>query len=101
VSIDVLSEKDIYDLLKPLYKSKFNDNEIIVFYCFAPLSHRFNDMPAELLSRLQKMLVYIDIPNFFCVIITNNKKMQPELDSVCKKYATGEAPIKTILHEVN
>jgi hypothetical protein len=101
VAIDILSEKGIHDLLKPLYKSEFSERELIVFYCFAPLTHRFNDMPAELLNRLQKMLVYVDIPNFFCVVITNNKEMQLELTSVCKKYATDETPIRTILHEVN
>lgn len=98
---DTFSEKDIYDQLTLLYKSNFDNNDIIVFYCFNPLAHQFDDMPAETLSRLQKILVYVDIPNFFCLVVTNDKDMQAELDIVCKQYATNETPIRTILHEVN
>lgn len=99
--LETTPDKDIYDLVQPLHKLKFSENDLIVFYCFTPLAHRFDDMPAEIISRLQKMLVYVDIPNFFCLVVTNNKEMQLELDDVCKKYATAETPIRTILHEVN
>ena len=99
--LDAMSEKDIHDLLAPLYKSEFANNEIIVFYCFTTLAHRFTDMPAELLDRIQKMLVYIDIANFFCVVITNDKNMQSELDYVNDQYTKDETPIRTIIHEVN
>jgi hypothetical protein len=96
--LDTMSEKDIHNLLAPVCKSEFNEHDIIVFYCFLPLAHRFDDMPAESLIQLQKMLVYVDIPNFFCVTITNNKEMQSELDYVCNQHTTDETPIRTIVY---
>lgn len=95
VKFDNLSERDIHNLLQPLHKLEFAKNELIIFYCFSPLAHRFDDMPAETLCRLQKILVYVDIPNFFCLVITNNDNMQSELNFVCDRYAKNETPIKT------
>lgn len=98
-SIDCTSQKNIYDLLLPLQKKEFNNNERIVFYCFSPLHHKFNDLPADVLIQLQKMLVYVDIPNFFCIILTNIKELQSELDYICNNFAVKETPIKTIICE--
>ena len=100
-ALDTGSQKDIYDQLKPLYKETFKDNERIVFCCLSPLSRKFTELPAEALVHLQKMLVYIDIPNFFCIVITNDKELQQELNYVCEQYATNETPIKAILYEVS
>jgi hypothetical protein len=100
-TFDTLSQKDIYEQLVPLYKETFKDNERIVFHCMSPLEHKFTDMPAETLIQLQKTLVYIDIPNFFCIIVTNNKDLQQELNYVCEQIATNETPIQAILHEAS
>ena len=96
---DNMTEKEIHDQLKSLHKIEFNNNERIVFYCFSELNHKFNNSPAESLIQLQKMLVYVDISNFFCVIITNNGKLQQELNEVCKRYTNNDLPIKTILYK--
>ena len=58
-------------------------------------------MPADILIQLQKMLVYVDIPNFFCLVITNDTKMQAELDYVCLHHAVNENPIKSIFHNTS
>jgi hypothetical protein len=98
--LDTRPQKDIYDQLKPLYKKIFRNNERIVFYCFSPLFRKFSDLPADTLIQLQKMLVYIDIPNFFCIVVTNDKNLQEELNYVCNHFAVNETPIKAILYEV-
>jgi hypothetical protein len=100
-TFDTLSQKAIYDQLVPLHKKIFKDNERIVFHCMYPLVHKFTDMPAEALIQLQKMLVYVDIPNFFCIVVTNNKDLQQELNYVCEQIATNETPIQVILHEAS
>jgi hypothetical protein len=99
--LDTGLQKDIYDQLKPLHKETFENNERIVFYCFSPLSRKFADFPAETLIHLQKMLVYIDIPNFFCIVITNDAKLQQDLIYVCDLFTKNETPIKAILYEVS
>ena len=98
-SFDNKSQKELYDILRVLHKTEYRDNELIVFYCLSPLTRKFEDLPAETLINLQKMLVYIDIPNFFCVVVTNDTNMQKDLAYVCEHYAVDEKPINTILYK--
>ena len=95
VPLDSASQKDIYNILQPLHKTEFKDNERIVFYYFSPLTHGFDDLPAETLIQLQKMLVYIDIPNFFCIVLTNDKNVSTELKYICEQYTVNENPIQS------
>ena len=93
---DGKSQVELYKALMPLYKTAYDENERIVFYCYEPLKHSFDDLPADLLIQLQKMLVYIDIPNFFCLLVTNNENVKKELKYVCDHYAVNEQPIEVI-----
>ena len=85
----------LYTALSPLKEKEFKEFTRIVFYHSAPLVYTFNDLPADSLIQLQKMLVYIDIPNFFCLIVSD-KDIKEELEYVCKKYCVGEHPIEFI-----
>jgi hypothetical protein len=96
LTVDNTSEKDLYNLLLPLHKDVYADNDRIVFTCFGTLTHTFDDLPADLLIRLQKMLVYVDIPNFFCIVISN-QNLSEELTYVCNKYAVDENPMVNII----
>lgn len=82
--------------MAPLHKEVFEEGECIIFKCPKELKHSYNDLPADILINLQKMLVYIDIPNFFCTIISTID-LSLELDYVCKHYAVNETPIKNIV----
>ena len=92
---DLKSESDVYNALSSLKEKEFKKATRIVFYHSDPLEYTFNDLPADSLIKLQKMLVYIDIPNFFCVIVTN-EDIKEELEYVCKNYCVNETPIEFI-----
>ena len=85
----------LFNALDPLKEEEFNEFTRIVFYHSEPLEYTFGDLPADALIQLQKMLVYIDIPNFFCLIISN-KDLKEDLDYICKNYCVGEQSIKFI-----
>jgi len=91
----------LYQKLFPLSKEKFSDDERIIFYCSQPLIRKFTDLPPKTLIHLQKMLVYSNIPNFFCIIISNEYNIHLDIEYVCNKYAVNEDPIQIILHEAN
>jgi len=62
----------LYQFLKPLVKETYADNERIVFYNYAPLD-------SELLDHLTKTLEYLNIPEFFVEVISNQKSTQDYL----------------------
>jgi hypothetical protein len=85
----------LYKALIPLKEKEFKESTRIIFYHSAPLVYTFNDLPADSLIQLQKMLVYIDIPNFFSLLISD-EDIKEDLDYICKKYCVGESPINQI-----
>jgi hypothetical protein len=89
------SGSKLYEALSPLREEEFKEPTKIVFYHSAPLVYTFNDLPADSLIQLQKMLVYIDIPNFFCLIVSD-EDIKEELEYVCKNYCVGEHSIEFI-----
>jgi hypothetical protein len=89
------SDNKLYKTLLPLKEEEFKELTKIVFYHSAPLVSTFNDLPADSLIQLQKMLVYIDIPNFFCLVVSD-KDLKEDLDYICKNYCVGEDPINQI-----
>ena len=54
----------LYNFLHPLKKETFADNERIVFYNYQPINE-------EVLRHLQNTLKYLDISEFFVIIVTN------------------------------
>jgi hypothetical protein len=82
----------LYKALIPLKEKEFKEFTRIVFYHSAPLVYTFNDLPADSLIQLQKMLVYIDIPNFFCLLVSD-EDIKEDLDYICKDYCVDERPI--------
>ena len=89
----------IYQTLVPLKKQEFPDSFRILFYHSSPLVHTYNDLPADSLITLPKMLVYIDIPNFVCMFASNETKFEQELNYVCEHYTVNETPINFICLE--
>lgn len=98
--LDTKSQIDLYKTLMPLYKSEFKEDERIIFECSSELTHTYKDLPADLLIQLQKMLVYIDIPNYFC-IVKSHIDLSAELEYINQHYAVGDTPIRNILEDIN
>lgn len=95
---EISTSSDFYNVLSPLKESKFPDSSRIVFYNSSKLTRTYDDLPADSLIVLQKMLVYLDIPNFFCLVISNDI-LSSDLNYICINYATNETPIKLICLE--
>jgi len=76
----------LYHFLAPLKKEVFADNERIVFYNFT----KIND---DLLVHLQKTLVYLDIPEFFVIVVTNQTLIAEKLVGIdCRVVSHIESP---------
>lgn len=59
-----LPSSTLYRFLKPLKKEEYADNERIVFYNYGKINN-------DVLDHLYQMLLNIDIPEFFILIISN------------------------------
>jgi MoaA/NifB/PqqE/SkfB family radical SAM enzyme len=76
----------LYQFLLPLKKESFADNERIVFYNFSKIN-------IDLLIHLQKTLTYLDIPEFFVLVVTNQKSTIEALSKIeCKLVSYTEFP---------
>ena len=83
--------------LANIKQEEFADNYRIVFYYFQPLKRTYDDDPYDIIEKLQEMLVYYDIPNFFVLVATNDDTVSNDLDHVYKKYTRNEQdPIRYI-----
>lgn len=80
---------NLYKTLKNCYRSEFKDNERIVFY-----DQTVGNEYAY--YHLQKVLATLDIPNFFVLIISNNKEVATWLDIAREKY-TEDSVIQSML----
>lgn len=92
-------QKDLYSVLAPLKRAKFANNELIIFYCLDQLHRQFDDEPCDLLVSLQKVLVYLDIPNSFCKLVSN-VDLSNDLQLVSDVHAVNETPIENIILNV-
>lgn len=86
----------LFDLLKELKEDQFEENLRIVFYHSNILSKDFDDLPPDILIKLQKILCQTDIPNYFCLVISD-MELNNDLTYVCQHHAVNETPIKLIM----
>jgi len=82
--------------LEELKELEFADDTRIVFYHSAPLDKSFDELPADMLIKLQMLLAEVDIPNYFCIVVTESD-VTTELDYLCNKYAVDESPLVNII----
>ena len=73
-----------------LKKDQFLENEKIIFSCFDDTP---NDKVIELLVHLQKAMTFIDIPNFFVLIVTNRPALENNLEQIRKLHSIEDIPI--------
>lgn len=76
---------DLYLLLNSLKKEKFNINDRIIFI-FDDTDYYINNVIGITLHNLQKILYSLDIPNYFCIIITHQSYLLDEIKRVNKLY---------------
>jgi len=61
---------DLYNEIKLLKKNSYNSNYRFVFLHYDTEYYITNDEPGLTLRNLQRLLVSLDIPNYFCLILT-------------------------------
>lgn len=62
--LSILPSSYLYKTLVPHYKPVYNNNERFVFY-------NFDSVDTDVLDHFVRIIDYIDISRFFCVIVTN------------------------------
>lgn len=82
-------------VLLDLREDEFNNTTRIVFYHSDELDKSFDDLPADMLIKLQMLLVEVDIPNFFCLIVSDSI-IEDDVAYVCQHHAVNENPINLI-----
>lgn len=83
----------LYDRLVSVKRDVFPDNYRIVFLINAPIEQDF-------LNYLQKILSHLDIPNYFVLIVSNQKTMQAQLLKAYIGYALDSFPMSLVFYDV-
>lgn len=91
---------NLYTELSALKKKKYESNYRFIFLHFDTDYYLFPNLPGVLIVNLQQILAELDIPNYFCLIITNHKNIDSELAQVCQLYTTDDYAISSIFTQL-
>ena len=80
----------LYNDLLSLKEDSYRPNQRIIFSQFEDIS---DEIVNDFVHGLQKNLTFLDIPNYFVLIITNNKRIGPMLQTAKAKYSYEETAI--------
>lgn len=99
IEYDLCMEK-LLEELKPLVKDEFEHNYRFIFLHYDTDYHISTDFPGITLINLQRILVSLDIPNYFCIILTQ-QDLTEQLEYLRVTETTDTIPImaiKTLTH---
>ena len=85
-----------YDYIK-CTKEEYESNYRFIFLHYDTDYYISNDQPGILLRNLQRILNDLGIPNYFCLILTE-QDIQPELNRLCIEETRDTTPIACIQH---
>lgn len=86
----------LHGKLSELKKKSFTNKDRIIFTLFDHDFYFDNRGPGWTLYNLQLILTDLDIPNFFCLLLTNQPDYQEFSDYVQRQLTTDPFPIRTI-----
>jgi hypothetical protein len=96
-----LNMDQLYNELKVLKKDKFEHNYRFVFLHYDTEYYITQNLPGITLINLQKILESLDIPNYFCLLLSQ-QDLQPMCNRVWKDFASNDscsiANIHNFLH---
>jgi hypothetical protein len=78
-------------------KCEYQSNYRFIFLHYDTDYYITNNQPGILLRNLQKILVSLDIPNYFCLILTE-QNIQKELDQLAREETSDDCSISSIQH---
>lgn len=98
--LDLLNYDSIESLkseLSLLKKDSYPINYRFIFLHYDTDYYVYQTTPGILLTNLQIILQELDIPNYFCLIITNYNNIEKELEVLRSTFTTDSYPIGSIL----
>jgi len=87
----------LYREIQSLCRQEYQNNYRFIFLHYDTDYYITNDQPGLLLRNLQRILVHLDISNFFCLILSQ-QNLQPELDRLSLEETKNDIPIACITH---
>ena len=92
---------ELYTQLKRIKKSYFNPSDRIVFTLFDHDYHLNNQGPPWSLYNLQLILKDLDIPNYFCLLLTNQPNYNEYTTQLQYTLTTDDFPIRSFTTLLN
>ena len=89
----------LYQELKNLKKNSYESNYRFIFLHYDTDYYITNQQPGLLLRNLQRILVDLEIPNYFCLILTE-QNIQEQLDQIAKEETVNDCSIASIQHNL-
>ena len=83
--------------LLTLKKETFETNYRFVFLHYDTDYYLYPGIPGVLLTNLQKLLVDLDIPNYFCLIVTNHNNLKLELEYLKNTFTKDVFSVDSIV----
>lgn len=90
-----LNMQQLYDDLKSLTRESYDTNYRFIFLHYDTEYYITNDTPGTTLINLQKILESLDIPNFFCILLTQ-QNLQPICNQLSKNFTSDDCSIAVI-----
>jgi hypothetical protein len=87
---------ELYSKLKQIKKDGYRDHDRIIFTLTDIDDHLDEHSPGFILYNLQLILEDLDIPNYFCLILTNRPNYDSCTEYVQKLLTTDNVPIRYI-----
>lgn len=80
-----------------LKKEKYESNYRFIFLHYDTDYYITNNQPGLLMRNLQRILIDLEIPNYFCLILTE-QNIQNELDQLALEETNNDVSISSIQH---
>lgn len=90
-----LDMQRLHDDLKLLKRDSYESNYRFIFLHYDTEYYITTDAPGITLINLQKILENLDIPNFFCILLTQ-QNLQPVCNRLSKEYTSDNCSIAVI-----
>ena len=78
-------DKWLYDFLKDHYKEEYAPNYRLVLY-FDTDYYPYVNAPGTLVTKLQQYLMDLDISHFFVILLTSDKRIKEDLETIKLSY---------------
>lgn len=86
--------------LRLLKKETYADNYRFIFLHYDTDYYLYPNTPGVLITNLQRLLVELNIPNYFCIVVSNHNNLKKELLAVQQIYAKTDEPMSCFISQL-